>query len=335
MPGCDTRHGSGICTSPGLRSKQYMRLRLCRRSRGCLQECSAGHAVLLLPCSIEFPFVWDYLHRRNCPCDRIAFLLRDRELLVQHGVHIVIPIARAPRFACCDSRSYFASRLLPGPFDRAHDPIASRCRQWYKFPRSALEREAVLVISAGRVWPQRRDPDAIFNFCCLCAPLIGRAVGFGRHPSFDVPAIHGKIFRDAAQPDRFADHIAARVAVCPAPTNPCESRPAPYNAELRLTITVRAADTRYALLNCGRRLMRFSCNLNQGRMGSWGHAVACPHGEHLVPCWDGQVVDECARTRRFVPHLKSREKEKNVRGGEPAAGPVNWEHSLPADIVEI
>lgn len=55
----------------------------------------------------------------------------------------------------------------------------------------------------------------------------------------------------------------------------------------------------------------------------------------LVAGRDGQVVDVSAGARRFIPHLESRNKVKDIRRSKTAACAVNREHGLSADVVEI
>jgi hypothetical protein len=133
-----------------------------------------------------------------------------------------------------------------------------------KLSARAFEREAMLVIPPRRVRPQRRDSHSIFDFGCLRKPLLRRAVRLRWQPPLDVPAILGKIFRDAPQLHRFANGISVRVTVRPPPADPRQPRPAPHHAKVRLAITVYPACARSPFLHASRRLMRFSCDSNQG-----------------------------------------------------------------------
>jgi hypothetical protein len=89
-------------------------------------------------------------------------------------------------------------------------------------------------------------------------PFFGGAVKFGRHPAFDVPAIDGQIFWDAAQLDRFARRVAVRVAVGPAAADPGESRAAPHDAKVWFAVAIRAAGARDAFGDCGGCVVSFA-----------------------------------------------------------------------------
>ncbi len=101
-----------------------------------------------------------------------------------------------------------------------------------------------------------RMPSSISSVCSI--PELGRAVGFGRRPTLDVPAIERRVFGDLAQFDCFADGVAVRVAVGPAAADPGEARASPDHAEVGLAVAVRAAGERDAACDRGRGLVRFS-----------------------------------------------------------------------------
>ena len=159
--------------------------------------------------------------------------------------------------------AHLRAPLTPRPFDRAHDPVACRRRKRNKFAARTLQREAMFVIPARRVRPQRRDSHSIFDFGRLRIPLVRRSVGFRGHPSLDVPAVLGKVFRHSPHLHRFANLISVRIAVGPAPANPRQPRPAPHHAKVRLAITVHPARARSPFLHASGRFMRFSCNADQ------------------------------------------------------------------------
>src|SRR5580704_6870507 len=122
----------------------------------------------------------------------------------------------------------------------------------------------MLVFTARRVRPQRRDADSIFDFDCLRVPRVWRAVHFGRTPALDVPAVVRDIFRYAAQLNRLANHASFGVAVGPAAANPCKPRTSPYHAEIWLAEMVYPASARHAFLYRGGRLMCFTKNFYHG-----------------------------------------------------------------------
>src|SRR5438445_10711124 len=55
----------------------------------------------------------------------------------------------------------------------------------------------------------------------------------------------------------------------------------------------------------------------------------------LIAAGPRQGVDECAGTRRVVPHLKRGVKVEDVAGREAAAGAVDWKHRVAIDFVEV
>ena len=116
----------------------------------------------------------------------------------------------------------------------------------------------MLVVAARRIWTERRHANAVFHFNRSRHPFFGRPVGFRRHPSLDVPPVDRNIFWLLAHLDRFADHVAVRVAVRPASANPRKTRATPHNAEIRLAKTVPSPCASDALAHMRRRLMRFS-----------------------------------------------------------------------------
>jgi hypothetical protein len=192
--------------------------------------------------------------------------VKCRHCVVEDIVHAAIHVALATRFPGCNRPAHFRAPLPPRPIDRAHDPVTGRRAEWNVLPARAFERETMLVIAARRVRPQRRDANSIFNFGGLRTPLLRRPIRFRRHPSFDVPAVNWKIFRQAPHLDRFASRVSVRVAVRPASADPREPRAAPHHAKVRLAIKVHAARARGAFLHRRRRFMRFSCDLNQGEL---------------------------------------------------------------------
>src|SRR5579859_3032069 len=119
------------------------------------------------------------------------------------------------------------------------------CRGWrelQKFAARPFEREAMLVLSARRIWPQRGNADAVFAFDCLRIPNARRAVHFRRHPPLDVPAIHRWILRFLAQLDDFAEQRSRRgIALLEFSADPREAVPSPNSPVIRFTETVDSA----------------------------------------------------------------------------------------------
>ena len=155
-------------------------------------------------------------------------------------------------------------RLPSRPLHRAHDPVARRRPKRHKLALRALQREAVLVLPARWIRPQRRHANPVFDFHRAREPFLGRTVSLRRHPALDVPALSGNILRLLPQLDRLAYHVAMRVAIHPPPANPRQPRSAPHHAKVRLAKAIRAASARDPLANRRRRLMRLSCHLNHG-----------------------------------------------------------------------
>jgi hypothetical protein len=145
-----------------------------------------------------------------------------------------------------------------------HDPVARRRTERNEFPARSFESEAVFVIPARWLRPQRCHANAVLNLGRLRMPLFRRAVRFSRHPALDVPAVHGKIFWDAPQFDFLANRVPVRIAVRPTSANPCQPRPAPNHAKVWLAIRVHATGASAAPLPRRRRFMRFSCCAYQG-----------------------------------------------------------------------
>src|SRR5579862_3876921 len=200
---------------------------------------------------------------------------------VEGGVGGAIPVAGAARLAlgyCC---ALICARLAAGPFDCTDDVVAGCCVERLEFAGAGLQCEAVLVVAARRVWAERGDADAIFGFGCERAPLVGRAVKFGRHPAFDVPAIEGQIFRDLPELDRFPADVAVGVAVSPAAADPGEARAAPDDAEVRFAVAIGAAGARDAGGDRGGGVVRFASDADRrgGVSGFGGHGVVRDGGE--------------------------------------------------------
>lgn len=153
-------------------------------------------------------------------------------------------------------------RLSAREFDSSHNKFAScRCER-YEFAVRALQREAVLIFSAMRIWPERRNRDAVRSLDCLCVPLARTPVGLRRHPALDVPTIVRKIFRNFAQLGNFARGIPVRVRVAPRPADPSETRPSPHRAEVRPAEAIQATRTRQPQLKRRRRNVRFTKHSN-------------------------------------------------------------------------
>ena len=235
----------------GSKLPHSIRFKPCRQTIWSAAACRRFRSVLVVKAELSRTY------NKRLPVKR-------RYCVVENIVHAAINMALATRFPRCDGSAHFRTPLPPRPFDRADDPVARRRCKRNEFAARAFEREAVFVIPARRVRSQRCDAHAIFDFGSLCNPLLRRAVGLRGHPSLDVPAILGKIFWDAPQLHRFANLIAVRVPVRPLPANPRQPRPAPHHTKIGLAVTVHPTRARGPFLHASRRLMRFSCDANQG-----------------------------------------------------------------------
>src|SRR5258708_3262173 len=144
--------------------------------------------------------------------------------------------ARAFIEAAAGLRTRKVARILDG----ASDVLCNRRRELHKFPTRALQGEAMFVFSTGRIRSERGNADAVFALNGLGIPLTRRAVGFRRQPAFDVPAIHGWIFRFQPQFNTLP-HQSARFAVgLEVAGDPREAVPAPHGAVIRFSETVQA-----------------------------------------------------------------------------------------------
>lgn len=146
--------------------------------------------------------------------------------------------------------------------DSTHDIFARVRRERDELPAQSLQREAVFVFTAMRIWSERGNRNAVRALDCLCVPLSRTAVGFRRHPAFNVPAIVWKIFRDFAQLGNFAGRVPVRVVVAPFAADPRQARPSPHRPEVRLAEAVQPACPRQAQFKRRRRIMRFTKDLN-------------------------------------------------------------------------
>src|ERR1700737_3993748 len=121
------------------------------------------------------------------------------------------------------------------PFDGARDVLGHGCRELHEFTARALEREAMLVIAARGIRPERRDAAAALDLYGLCPPGWRRAVCFRRQPLLNVPAIHRWIFRLLPQLDDFAkQRTRGGIVLLEFSANPRQPIPAPDGAIVRL-----------------------------------------------------------------------------------------------------
>src|SRR5438094_2194129 len=140
--------------------------------------------------------------------------------------------------------------------------LSSGCLELNKFAVRAFEREAMLVFAARRIRPQRRNADTVFTFDCLRIPGGRQTVGFRRHPSFDVPAVHGWIFWFQAQFHALPQQNAMLVTILEFPADPREPVPTPHGAIIRFAETIRSACARKTMRHGFRSVMRFADNSN-------------------------------------------------------------------------
>src|SRR5437763_10272804 len=120
----------------------------------------------------------------------------------------------------------------------------------------------MLVFAARRIRPQRGYADAVFAFDRLRVPRARRAVGFRRHPAFDVPAAHGWIFWFQAQFNALSQENTMPVAVLELPADPSEAVPTPHGAIIRFAETIRSACAGETMRHGFRSVMRFADNSN-------------------------------------------------------------------------
>src|SRR6185437_7587052 len=167
----------------------------------------------------------------------------------------------------------------------------------------------MFVFAARWIWAERGDALTIFNFQRLPVPLLGRAVGFGGRPALDVPAIERRVFGDLAQLNCFADGVAVGVAVGPAAADPGEARASPDYAEVGFAEAVGAAGARDAACDRGGGLVRFSGDLDHGRL------QATFDDECRVNMWADvrQNSNTCCDKGRTLRHSTQGKKESAPR----------------------
>ena len=176
-----------------------------------------------------------------------------------------------------------APRLPARPLDGTHDPIASSGAEGNEFPIGAFEREAMLVLAARGIGPQRRHANAVFHFHGRSEP--------GSRASRRIPEASSARYASDSLSCTWArwrisifsrSRRAVRAAIAPAPADPGQARASPDHAEVRLAVAVCAARVRDAFLDGGGRFMRFSCDLDhvtwmQGaRFAGRGKFSLCP-----------------------------------------------------------
>src|SRR5579885_2174013 len=233
-------------------------------------------------------------HSREWLCYRAVLQNRDEGLAMEcrHGViqDVVGPLAVflfLARFALEELRARERRPVrFARVFDGAGDVLGDGGRELHKLSARRLQREAMLVVAAMRVRPERGDADAVFALDRPRVPRARRAVGFRRHPAFDVPAIHRGIFRFLAQFDDFADERAGFIALLEFSADPGEAVPAPHGAIVGLAERIAPAGQFESLSFCLRRVVRFAGDLDG-------------HGEYTraIP----RRIDSARRRRRSAP----------------------------------
>lgn len=178
--------------------------------------------------------------------------------LVQNVLGGAIECPFTPQFPRANGRAMCAPRLAASPFHAADDPIASGGRERDELSARAAERKAMLVISPRRIRAEGRQREPTFHLRRLCAPRLRRAIRFRREPALDMPALVRKIFGNAPQFHAFSDHVAVRIAIGPAATDPGQPRASPYHAKIRFTEAIQTTSARDALLNPLGSFVRFS-----------------------------------------------------------------------------
>src|SRR6185437_1885754 len=251
MPGCDTRRAFAKCTSPDPIQTQWtpslLRL-LSSVSR------SANHAAHVLA---DSPAHSRILSPSGFPSFR--FLAACLYHAIQDFISPRIPVLFAARFTQTKRRSTSRLRLSPRPFHRSYHPIARRRGQRNKFIVCPRQRKAVFVLTPRRIWSQRRNAHAVFHLYRSCIPLLRRPVILRWRPTFDVPSIRRRIFRNLPQFNGLSKYVSVRIAIYPPSTDPAEPASAPNHPKVRLTQPVCSTGMNKPLTQTRRRIMCLSC----------------------------------------------------------------------------
>ena len=145
--------------------------------------------------------------------------------------------------------------------DGQRDVLGDCGSELHEFAVRTFQSEAMLVFAARGVRPERGDAAAVRGFNRLRPPLFRRAVNFRRKPFFDVPAIHGRIFRFLPQLDDFAKQRArCGIAVLKFPADPGQAIPAPDGAIVRFADWVAATGQFETISDRVGRIVRFAEN---------------------------------------------------------------------------
>jgi hypothetical protein len=183
---------------------------------------------------------------------------------LQHRIRVrVIRTLLAPRAFI---ERFFSLGMMQraARFDRSRNIPRDSRSQLHKLPARTFQREAVLIFSARWIRPECGNASSIFDFNRLRMPLFRRPVIFRRQPSLNMPAIVRHILRLETHFNNFAQQLSASIPVFPFPANPVQPRPSPHRAVVRLAKSIAPARKQKFLRDLGRRLMRFSKDLDQG-----------------------------------------------------------------------
>jgi hypothetical protein len=167
--------------------------------------------------------------------------MERRDGIVEDVVGVRVVVVLLALLAIVEGALPCRTRMAARPFDGAGDVFGDRWCELHEFPARALEREAVLVFAARGIRPERGDVAAACDFHRLRPPGSRRAVGFRRQPLFDVPAIHGGIFRFFPELDALAQQNAVLVALLKFAANPGQAILSPDGAIVRLAEAIDAA----------------------------------------------------------------------------------------------
>lgn len=206
---------------------------------------------------------------RSCRCGSPELHRKQKTedlRVVKYFVYRAIQIVSASGFTH-GKRSPRRSLCLPArPFDRTHNPIARGRVERHERAIVPLQRKAVFVLSAVRIRPERRYSNPVFDFQRLRVPEVGRAIGFRRCPSFNMPTIVRHVFWHAPQLYGLAHNAVVFVAVDPASADPCEPQASPHDPIVGFAVRVRPTGSPQAVLHRRRCLVRFSRHSDHGEV---------------------------------------------------------------------
>jgi hypothetical protein len=161
------------------------------------------------------------------------FTSHESRVTRQHSVRVIVILSLLPLRAILESFPSRAVGQTAAGFDGSRNLARNAGRQLHELAARPFQREAVLVITARWIRPERGNTSSVLDFDSFRAPLLRRSVALRRKPPLDVPAIVWRVLRFKTKFDHFAQQLTLGVAVFPFPANPVQPRPSPYRAVIR------------------------------------------------------------------------------------------------------